>query len=502
MGISVEVHNLGPLTSAQIELGDLNILVGQNNTGKSFFATVLHRVAAAADAAHAPPRSDFDEIPHPFTEFIASVLPLASSHDQMHVASEYQPDESTLQWLEVVATDLLASFGSMIAHGVVSAYGASSNALRRRGPGGFAPEPYVRITETGHAADLSWSVLVRFDAENGGDVDVGAPSGVAVEVTPPDAAAWLAQLLEGANLGFATRFLPADRIGTVPESSEVTNTCWRLLVAAGRAILLAGCPVEAIHLPAERSGIVQNGRAIVSRFLGQLAGQPGSKLSDPFLTGTAGDLLANLLLARVPSSAGVPPSKFAELADFFERQLGASIELEDEGWDIPTIMAVTPEGRFPLAQASAMLSELAPLLLVAKHRLDAEHCLTIDEPEAHLHPEVQRQVASFLVQVAAADATVILTTHSNFFVGQINNHIRAHALAQLRARSEWLPDALIDPANVRALWFSRGEDGCVAKTIAVDRVDGVDQGVFVDAMQGLHAETAGTLNPLLESSVD
>lgn len=502
MGISVEVHNLGPLKSAQIELGDLNLLVGQNNTGKSFFATALHRVAVAADAAHAPRRSDFDEIPSRFADFVASVLPLASSHDQMQLASEYQPDESSLQWLEVVATDLLASFGSTIAHGIVSAYGASTNALRRRSLGGFAPEPYVRVTEAHHGANLSWSVLVRFDAEDAGDVDIGAPSGVAVEVTPPDASAWLARLLDEDNLAFATRFLPSERIGNVPDPTEVTNACWRLLVAAGRAILLAGCPVEAVHLPAERSGIVQNGRAIVSRFLGQLAGQPGSKFSDPYLTGTAGDLLASLLLARTPSPTGVPLSKFAELAISFERQLGASIELDDEGWDIPTIMAVTPEGRFPLSQASAMLSELAPLLLVAKHRLDAEHCLTIDEPEAHLHPEVQRQVASFLVQVAAADAIVVLTTHSNFFIGQLNNHIRAHALAQLRSQPEELPNALIDPAHVRALWFRRDEDGCVAEAIRVDRVDGVDQGVFVDAMQELHAETAGTLNPLLEIPVD
>lgn len=502
MGISVEVHNLGPLKSAQIELGDLNVLVGQNNTGKSFFATALHRVAVAADAAHAPRRSDFDVIPPLFGDFVASVLPLASSHDQMRLASEYRPDESTLQWLEVVATELLASFGSAIAHGIVDAYGTSSRALRRRTPAGVAAEPYVRITAAGNGADLSWSVLVRFDAQDAGDVDVGVPSGVAVEVTPPDAAAWLARLLDDGNLAFATRFLPPERVGTVPDPSEVTNACWRLLVAAGRAILLAGCPSDAVHLPAERSGIVQNGRAIVSRFLGQIAGQPGSKFSDPFLTGTARDLLANLLLARIPSPTDVPLSKFAELAYSFERQLGASIELDDEGWDIPTIMAVTPEGRFPLAQVSAMLSELAPLLLVAKHRLDVEHCLTIDEPEAHLHPEVQRQVASFLVQVAAADATVVLTTHSNFFIGQLNNHIRAHALAQLRSHPEWLPHALIKPANVRALWFRRDEDGCVAETIRVDRVDGVDQGVFVDAMQELHAETAGTLNPLLESPVD
>ena len=55
MGISVEVHNLGPLESARIELADLNVLVGENNTGKSFFATVLHRAPPCSTVSQRPP---------------------------------------------------------------------------------------------------------------------------------------------------------------------------------------------------------------------------------------------------------------------------------------------------------------------------------------------------------------------------------------------------------------------------------------------------------------
>ena len=48
MAITVEVSNLGPLRSAKVDIADLTLLVGKNNTGKTFLATVLHRILNAS----------------------------------------------------------------------------------------------------------------------------------------------------------------------------------------------------------------------------------------------------------------------------------------------------------------------------------------------------------------------------------------------------------------------------------------------------------------------
>ncbi|WP_419552041.1 AAA family ATPase [Candidatus Poriferisodalis sp.] len=499
MGISVEVQNLGPLESAQIDLGDLNVLVGENNTGKSFFATVLHCAAASTSAARVPGRRDFDEIPGQFRDFVTQLLRLVNSEGQASQALEYRPDENTTEWLRAISTDLLQTFGRELRRGLAYAYGTTPSELRRKIRAGVAPGSLIRVSNRSSDTDLMWSVMVGFDSDNSDSEDIDS-DGVVVE--PPNPITWLGEILDGDNVAFATRFLPAERLGSEPVADDITHTCWRLAIAVGRAVLFNGWPTEAIHLPAQRSGIVENSGVLAGVALRQLAGVERLGAAEVRMTGTTADLLALWLQMDGGPSQPMPESEFPRLVESFEQRLGASIELDTDGGGGPNFVAVTPEGRFPLPRASAMLSELAPLLLAAKHRLEWGHCLTIDEPEAHLHPEVQRQIASFLVQLATAGAVVVLTTHSSSFVGQLNNHVRAHALKKLPSLPKGVPTPDIDPATVRALWFSRTQRGCAAEPIAVDRIDGIDQGVFTGTMRALHHETASTVNPLLESPVD
>ena len=47
----------------------------------------------------------------------------------------------------------------------------------------------------------------------------------------------------------------------------------------------------------------------------------------------------------------------------------------------------------------------------------------IDEPELNLHPDNQRQVARILAQLVNAGLKVIVSTHSDYFVRELNNLI-------------------------------------------------------------------------------
>ncbi len=79
--------------------------------------------------------------------------------------------------------------------------------------------------------------------------------------------------------------------------------------------------------------------------------------------------------------------------------------------------------------SSALVSELAPLLLVLRgaHPL---RFLILEEPESHLHPKLQRVVARAIVRLIRKGVVVVVTTHSETFCQQINNFIKLGSLPE------------------------------------------------------------------------
>ena len=147
------------------------------------------------------------------------------------------------------------------------------------------------------------------------------------------------------------------------------------------------------------------------------------------------------------------------------------------------VVALTPEGEFPISRTSSMLSELAALLLVLKDYIGIGDYLTIDEPESHLHPAMQRTIASFLVKTVDLGIEVILTTHSDVFLGELNNAIRARKLNQ---------------KSISAFLFTREDNSCVNKNLDIDPIDGIDESTFMDVKESLYDETADLIDELLE----
>ena len=77
------------------------------------------------------------------------------------------------------------------------------------------------------------------------------------------------------------------------------------------------------------------------------------------------------------------------------------------------------EEDIPLGQASSMVSELAPLVCFY---VGGDHdTLIIEEPEAHLHPGAQADMAVILARLVRAGVRVIVTTHSDWLLQEIGN---------------------------------------------------------------------------------
>ena len=72
---------------------------------------------------------------------------------------------------------------------------------------------------------------------------------------------------------------------------------------------------------------------------------------------------------------------------------------------------------------SSLVAELSPIVLYLKST-DIITALIIEEPEAHLHLDMQRQMARALVRLVNMGLPVWITTHSDTMVQQINNLIK------------------------------------------------------------------------------
>ncbi len=74
-----------------------------------------------------------------------------------------------------------------------------------------------------------------------------------------------------------------------------------------------------------------------------------------------------------------------------------------------------------LYNASSSIKQLAPLLLYLRYRAKTGDLLIIDEPETGLHPESQAKLLEVLGILVYLGVKVLITTHSPYFMSHLNN---------------------------------------------------------------------------------
>ncbi len=520
--VELEVKNFGPIAEAKIDLRPLTVFVGPSNTGKTYLATLiyaLHNVLSKADNVHS--------------------LSFASA-----IGAKWRPRSEELTSSEEEA---ISAWIERLAHS-----GSRDNedeSVDKEVPDDVTSMAMRLISETTFRSDLIETELIRCFgvADPQGLIREGSGESAAVGVAVWQAGdgndqpviEWTSSIGIGERqCSFELRKEPGLRIGDAqvdrtigrifgietepdysPFEAEDNEDRSRLLgwFAADVAKVLSSQALGSFHvrahdLPADRAGIMHAHRSIVGaivRSAPRVAIEPMAEV--PPVSGVVADFLENLVLIDDVSRRSQMRRRAWQrehpLANELEGAILSGTIVQDRTASSYPVYYYRPFGwdrNVALMNASSMITELAPVVLYLRNVIGPGETLIIEEPESHLHPEMQAEFAVMLARLVKSGVRVLLTTHSEWMLDQFANLVRLNDLPE-EARGEFDNcDAALSADDFGA-WLFKTQDfqgGSVVEEIRVDPdADGLPSG-YSDIAIELYNTWASIGNRAIDLAAD
>lgn len=176
-----------------------------------------------------------------------------------------------------------------------------------------------------------------------------------------------------------------------------------------------------VYLPTSRNGFMLVYKSLLSHSLSTSFGTSdmteSTKLSMPYISFLQ-------MFTRFESRKMDGKSK--QLLAFLEKYMLAGTFKIAKG-EVPDIQFL-PQGydpghEIPLHVTSSVITEVAPFALLLKSQIPFR-VIIIEEPEAHLHPALQKRMAQFIIRLMNAGKIVWMATHSDTIIQHVNNMLK------------------------------------------------------------------------------
>ena len=475
--VEIAVENFGPIAKANIDLRPLTVFVGPSNTGKTYFATLVYALHGAFNGLfHSNLLSPFGPEAMDILSEILTGLAMPKKEIQ-EILDKLDMRERPFK-LSYLSKEIRQKLGT-----VTKDIGFLREGLQDELQNCFDLNSISELMRLTGEQPNEITVLLRVSKRNREYVNMGIKASESefnlYNTTSFDNPAYDDLVLLPKGLSASGRFV---------DNNKVSISSFGYLNIKDR-----------YYLPAARSGIMQSHRIIAISLMKRTTRVGLERFPEvPTMSGVIADFMERIILyeEKKPSN-----DEMKQLSEILESDvLAGQVLLKPSPSGYPDFH-YRPQGieeDIRLSQTSSMVSELAPLVLFLRSGVKPGDTLIIEEPEAHLHPGAQADMAVILARLVRAGVKVIITTHSDWMLQEIGNLIRVGELEEGKEKVSELPISL-QKEEVGVWHFQK--DGKVEE-IPYNRIDGVEPMEYLDVAEDLYNRSARLQNRLEETKGD
>ncbi len=523
---TLEVENFGPIVNASVELRPLTVFAGPSNTGKSYLAILAYALHRCFGPQRFPRYAGYREYslrPRPAGRTRLASLASSGLREWLSETQEWLFDtpegklppplpQAVVEQLRP-ALEAAGDLDRYVESEMTRCFGIEHHKELIRRPGSHqgsrlalniprhsGEHPKEIVGDGVHMARYQFDFTRSHTKSDSGKISIGQPVHFGSE--------YLEDLRE--SILRSTDLRPTGNWDEVPDR-EVEYIARQIV----DAILLSSfhpLNANAFYLPASRTGVMHSHQTVVSALI-QSATAAGRRPTArvPVLSGVLADFLDDLIaLPNRPfqASAAGPRRRrrnpqarreFDELAGLLEeRLLKGKVDVERGETNYPTF-SYRPRGwkqGLPLMRTSSMVSELAPVVLYLRYLVQPGDLFIIEEPESHLHPEMQSAFAQELARLVRSGVRVLVTTHSEWLLEQIGNLVRLSELPARERRGLAGADVALRPEEVGAWLFTPKlrPRGSTVEEIELEQETGLFPTGYEEVSAALYNESAEIFN--------
>ncbi len=473
MAPSVSIRNFGPVAQANIDIMPLSILIGPNGSGKSYVALAIYSLTRAIRDSLLPfgrQRGIYRRIP---------TVRAQSAQERRHFTTvlsnakeeleSFLSGQSVLQDMPSPLKQLVydqcrnrtEAISGVVDYELRRCFGITLDGLGRRSR--YIERGEFEIDLADQSTDFRWGMRCRNDS----------------------------LIMTDWNPGSSFEEFSLDP-GILPPAQVLLDEPEMFLhfvIDALSKPFLSDFSVRSHYLPASRSGILQGHKTLTGLIVGRASRAWIEPMDVATLPGVITDLIEALLDLGRPNPRSRPP-RLSRIVEFLESNVTeGSIDVENLA-DYPDINYQNQGGSFKLHEVSSMVSEIAPLVLFLKYLTRPSDLFIFEEPESHLDPANQRNLARAVAMMVNVGIKVLVTTHSDIFLNQINNLMQLPQMpARTRSRMGYRATEALDPAKVGVYLFDANpESGSQVNRLPVDSKYGISTDSFDTVHRALYDE--------------